>query len=599
MNILMYLGGMVIFLLLVFFLPFDWWQKAPSRQRETFIGRLLGNYLDISFRNLVLRGLFIGLSVFGLILMVLFLPLIGLYLVSALLISHLSRKILRKSTAEIPGLPGIIGIACLLVLLFTFSVGLLAPLRLFQIGVYFFLGRPAGGFWETLAVGKDWFNIDLAIGFCGIFVITLWLLIDAFWRLRQARQVKNLPTSSVRSLAPGLAELKGTVRPAFGNIDLKGDNAIRITWDMFDYLNPTQGVSRFRLDDGTGSVLVDARECRVRAGWIADIYSIFGVREIILANRVDRDDRNDAVSKRLEYGDTVYVVGNAEINSEAPEDAKDAERLVIRPSERSNWNAMLLKTLFGVIRPPAGKDIHNVFFLSDTNETDARRHILKGFRTVMFCGCAWLLASAGLIWSTYMPQRASFPPDSWTKKYWRGPDTMTNERYRRFEKYIQSLDEKSPEAIPDLIEGLQYSDYRYREKAAFALKRYLPEQRERAGAALPILIEMLENTSTRTVQTPLIVLRGFGPLAKEAVPALIGLLKVNDDIVRLQTVRTLGAIGPDAVSVVPVLKNMLNDDSPGEAEGSPLPEDVLIGEGIRVKRHIHQEIREALKKIER
>jgi len=177
-------------------------------------------------------------------------------------------------------------------------------------------------------------------------------------------------------------------------------------------------------------------------------------------------------------------------------------------------------------------------------------------------------------------------------------DITGNERYRRFEKYIQSLNAKSTEAVPALIEALQFKDFRYKERAAFALKRLLPDAREEAKTAIPILIEMLKNTNTRYVQTPLIALRGFGPMAKDAVPALIELLKANDDIVRFQTIRTLGHMGPQAKDAIPALNQLLLDHSMGGAEGHRLPEDAYLSEGIPIRRGIHEEIREALKQIE-
>jgi hypothetical protein len=115
---------------------------------------------------------------------------------------------------------------------------------------------------------------------------------------------------------------------------------------------------------------------------------------------------------------------------------------------------------------------------------------------------------------------------------------------------------------------------------------------------IPILIEMLENTNVRYMQTPLIVLRGFGPMAKDAVPALIRLLKVNDDIVRFQAIRTFGHIGLQAKDAIPAMNQLLLDESMGGAEGHRLPEDAYFGEGIPIRKETHREIREALKKIE-
>jgi len=122
---------------------------------------------------------------------------------------------------------------------------------------------------------------------------------------------------------------------------------------MSDYIKPTQRIERFMLEDKTGSVLIDATSCRVRAGWISEVAAIFGVREIVLTRRIERDDFTDAVRKRLEYGDRIYVIGNAERDNSGS--------LVIRPASRPGWNEVIWKTLFGAVKPPKGKDIHGFF----------------------------------------------------------------------------------------------------------------------------------------------------------------------------------------------------------------------------------------------
>ncbi len=87
-------------------------------------------------------------------------------------------------------------------------------------------------------------------------------------------------------------------------------------------------------------------------------------------------------------------------------------------------------------------------------------------------------------------------------------------------------------------------------------------------------------------------------MAKDAVPALIELLSVNDDIVRFQTIRTLGHMGPQAKNAIPAMNHLLLDHSMGGAEGYRFPEDAYIGENLPIRKKTHEEIREALKKIE-
>jgi hypothetical protein len=189
-------------------------------------------------------------------------------------------------------------------------------------------------------------------------------MVDAIWRSRQARQVENLAASRIGALAIGLVEVNGTVRPVSG----PGQGpAVELSYSMFNYLKPSQRIERFLLEDKTGSVLVDATSCRVRAGWISEIAAVFGVREIVLRRRTERDEFTDAVRKTLAYGDRVYVIGNAERDQSGS--------LVIRPATRPGWNEVLWKTLFGAVNPPGGRDIHDVFFITDGNESIAKKHI--------------------------------------------------------------------------------------------------------------------------------------------------------------------------------------------------------------------------------
>jgi hypothetical protein len=570
---LIVLTGGVLFLAALF-LPFDWWQKPPSSQRDKLIGMLLGRFVTISLRNVFLRGFFILFFVFMLVITIPFLPLF-LGLVSVAVLGHSLVRLLSGKKTEGP----VIGLLLLMVLVSLFMVGMIAPARLLSIVPYFLLGRPAGGLWEGFAIGKDWFPIDLTIGVLGIAVVSLWLVIDAVWRFRQASQVENLPTSKIRSLAVGLVELNGIVRPLEGDGTRK--TVVETTWSMFDYFNPVQRIQPFYVDDGSGRVLVDAAECRVRAGWLGDVYGVFGVREVVLTKRVIRDESSDAVTRSLREGDRVYVIGNAEENPTAPRDARDVERLVVRPAARTAWSVTLWRTLFGAVRPPRERDIHDVFFLTDADEVNAKKRIMTGFGTVMLFAFIWMAASVGLIWSTTLPVRAAFAPDSWRNASWRGlqpnPNPMVidytrNERLFRFKKYIKTVGPKSFDEIPALIEAMGYKDYRFYEPATSALLRMMPYSKKWAHEAVPILVTHLHPCAynAMSLQMTILALGTFGPLAEPAVPALVEQLQCNKtntyevtpNIIRFQAARVLGKIGPAAKDSVPALREALNDPSP-------------------------------------
>ena len=186
--------------------------------------------------------------------------------------------------------------------------------------------------------------------------------------------------------------------------------------------------------------------------------------------------------------------------------------MVIRPSARGTWNQALWKGLFGTLRPPHGKEAGNVFFLCDGDEINARRMILRGFWVVAFIGCLWLAASVGLIWSAQLPQRQEANPEGWRNAYWVGPepnpdplvmDYTRNQRLFRFERFIQKVQPGSAEAVPALLEAMEYQDRRFREGALEAFLRLKPGIKSRARSeAIPILVRTLEYRDARVFSSP-------------------------------------------------------------------------------------------------
>lgn len=563
MKQFLYFIGFAIFMVLVFILPYDWWQKPPARQPDKLIGKVLP-FLNISIRNIILRCIFLVFSFIIYLYSIIFAPIIAGIVITGAVARSIWMRICGRSTEPVAGF------IIILIMGYIFAVGIIAPLRLVPIAGYLALGRPAGNFWEALTIGKSWMTADSIIGLCGVFGVASWLLVDAIWRFRQVRQVENIAASKIGTLAIGLVEVKGTVRPVAGS---GSKPVIELSYGMSDYIKPSQRIERFLLEDSTGSVPVDATECRVRAGWISEVAAIFGVREIVLTRRIERDNFTDAVKKTLEYGDRVYVIGNAERDKSGS--------LVIRPASRSGWNEVLWQTLFGAIKPPKGKDIHDVFFITDGDEKSAKKHILKGLRTVLLWGLIWIISSVAVIWMAQKPWRQAPPPDSWRKVYWRGPepnpnpmilDYTRNDRLFRFEKYIKTVGPKSYEQIPALIEAMGHKDYRFYDPATWALLQMKPAVRGIEHEVVPILVSHLHSCSynSKSLQTTIIAIGHFGSESAEAVPGLVEQLKcqktntyeVTPNIIRFQAARALGEIGAGSKEAISALKEALSGPSP-------------------------------------
>jgi HEAT repeat protein len=72
-------------------------------------------------------------------------------------------------------------------------------------------------------------------------------------------------------------------------------------------------------------------------------------------------------------------------------------------------------------------------------------------------------------------------------------------------------------------------------------------------AALPTLIQCLEGDNKDARGWAMIILAGFGPAAKDAVPALAKLVDFHDADQARIAIGTLGRIGPDASAAIPAL----------------------------------------------
>lgn len=215
--------------------------------------------------------------------------------------------------------------------------------------------------------------LDVYWGALGALVIFLIAFCGSVLRNRLVRQVQILPTARIRSVAVGLAELKGKAITLAGRA--KGDPIMR-SWieSTGDGHASRTHAEPFYVDDGTGRMLVDPRGTGINHD--GSFFGI-GLHQAILR----RIDGNAGFAEsRLTPGDPVYVVGNVQINHDR--DAYPDDEVVLKPS-RSSWMSMRFNDLF---------------FVSNLGEKAVlkglRGSVGRGWRNVLIgmAFCAWLSA---------------------------------------------------------------------------------------------------------------------------------------------------------------------------------------------------------------
>lgn len=82
---------------------------------------------------------------------------------------------------------------------------------------------------------------------------------------------------------------------------------------------------------------------------------------------------------------------------------------------------------------------------------------------------------------------------------------------------------------------------------------------EMGQAAVPHLIEALHDEEVQVRKGAVMLLRRFGPLAKDALPGLIDATRDTNHWMRIYAIQALGSIGPSAEAAKPVLVQFLKD----------------------------------------
>jgi hypothetical protein len=302
----------------------------------------------------------------------------------------------RRTTDIAPGdLPSLL--ALLLVILPVVILGAAAPVRALLVAASEGAGMPLKAWLASLPV-LDLFgisiaqkHIDILGGTCGILLGLLTASSVVPWQLRLARQVKNIPSSTARSAAPGLAEFRGRARGRETILLYRTDGASG---------NTMQVIAPFDLEDDTGRIRVDPEGASFRPARSLQFLQRIGAN-IVLTRRDRSGWFGKGERRELRDGDSIYVLGSVEIAESAPADAKAGTTLVIRRSRRQ----VPVPLLYRLLNVRARKEqffYFDVFFLSDLPEQRAYDWIMADLRRTSIAAFLWTAASSWLLWQAGM-----------------------------------------------------------------------------------------------------------------------------------------------------------------------------------------------------
>jgi hypothetical protein len=201
--------------------------------------------------------------------------------------------------------------------------------------------------------------VDLSWSMLGAGTIFLIALCDSTRRNRLTRQMEVLPTSKIRSVAIGLAELKGKAVPLKG----KGSTTPIIReWREAtgDGSTSRRSMHPFYVGDGSGHIPVDPTGVFIKA---ERQYFAVGLHQAILKQI---ESVKGSAETRLMPGGPVYLVGNVQINRD-PKFSRYGD-VIVKPTKSS-----LLSMNF-----------YDPFFLSNASE----EALLEGFRKSVHRGGA-------------------------------------------------------------------------------------------------------------------------------------------------------------------------------------------------------------------
>lgn len=274
-------------------------------------------------------------------------------------------------------------------------------------------------FWSTygrMLVGRNTGQfpfapeVDYVMAACGLIYALLSFLQEGRWLHAQLLAVRNLPTSTVASVAPGLAELNGTVRLTESRTRQINPSRIAMSflWDLVGTRQSRDGVevgsydkkmSSFYLDDGTGTILIDPDhpDVELRRPFLSVLGNWFGNRyfEVILTRHVEKISWLRR-KYELREGDQVHVVGTVEIDPSVPSDAVCPKGFIVRPRAQARSSRGSILQFLAPGKQPT-RTVHDIFIISDTDESKAQDILRKNFLLSVGLSLTLAVLSAALI----------------------------------------------------------------------------------------------------------------------------------------------------------------------------------------------------------
>ncbi len=185
------------------------------------------------------------------------------------------------------------------------------------------------------------------------FIVGLYLLYQGLHYHKLRRVVEDIPTSKVRSIAIGLVEVFGKVKPAQQVLQapLSGAKCVfygykielyygrkNYEWRVVDHIVKT---TPFYLEDNTGKVLVDPTDANIEVTFEQQIDTKedkmpAAIKSFLAANKPDilreietKKERYRFTEQLIPIDTQLYVLGSANTNPEAKQSTVGVERLKI------------------------------------------------------------------------------------------------------------------------------------------------------------------------------------------------------------------------------------------------------------------------------
>jgi len=246
---------------------------------------------------------------------------------------------------------------------------------------------------------------NMTLGAMGAFYGIAGILRESAWNYIQAQQVTNLATSKARSAAIGLSEFVGKARayPAAGGLPTN-PCIFNFSYQIFSHSETWSSgrmVGKFYLEDDTGKILVDPgnADLQVQVPFFTFLFYILGRRPYLaaLTRRVEKGYWPSR-SYSLFDGDPIYLIGHVAERADAPPDALGPDRLVVRPGpgpwpDKEDDSGGGLRSW---LTRKKSRDIHDVFFISDTTEQTARDLLMGELWKKALWGLVCTILSAAL-----------------------------------------------------------------------------------------------------------------------------------------------------------------------------------------------------------